>query len=290
MSGQKMTFLQTLATGIGGMIRAVPGLGMVAGALGTLAASLTGPIIGAIAAFAAAGVLVWKYWDRISAVMSGVAAALSAEFAPAVAMVPPLLDALGPVAKALGDAFAWISEKASALGGFFSGLFSKETLSDADKAKLAESGRAAMTNLLDGLKSGAAAVLSYVSGLGSKIAGSISGAVSGAGRAMRGAASAISGGSSTPGRARGGHVSRGQSYLVGERRAEIFTPGQSGYISPRVSGGGASSPVVNQTLHIAINGAGDPETIAEKVAAIVERKTQDGLRAIQGDVGFGFSY
>jgi TP901 family phage tail tape measure protein len=37
----------------------------------------------------------------------------------------------------------------------------------------------------------------------------------------------------TPGRATGGAVSAGQSYLVGENRPEIFTPGANGFISPK---------------------------------------------------------
>lgn len=288
MSGQKMTFLQTLATGIGGMIRAIPGIGLAAGALGTLAGALTGPVVGVIAAFAAGGLLVWKYFDRISAVMSGVAAALSAELAPAIAIVQPLLDAMAPVAKAIGDAFGWIADKASALGGWFSGLFSKETLNDADKDRLRESGRAAMTALFEGIKSVGQAIVAYVTGIGSRIASSIGSALRGAVGAL-GNAGSVNGGASTPGRARGGHVSRGTSYLVGERRPEIFTPGSSGYISPRVPEGGGGR-TVNVTNHFSISGAGDPQAIAEKVAAIVERKTQDGLRAIQGDVGLGFSY
>lgn len=290
MSGKNMTMFQTLTTGLMGMVRAVPGLGMIAGVLGTLGAALTGPVIAGIAAFAAGGLLVWRYFDRISAVLGGAAAALGAEFAPALEVVQPLLDALAPVAKAIGDAFGWIAEKASALGSFFGGLFSKETLSDADKAKLAESGRQAMSNLLDGLKSGAAAIFSFVGGLGSKIASSISGAVSGAGRVMRGAASAMSGGASMPGRARGGHVSRGNSYLVGERRPEIFTPGQSGYVSSRVpEGGGGAAPVLNQTINI--NGAtADIAEIARAVRAETERGIRDMFRGVQGDTGFGFSY
>lgn len=289
MAGKKLTTFQTLATGLMGMLRAVPGIGLVAGALGTLAASLTGPIIAGVAALAAGGLLLWRYWDRVSAVVGGAASVLGEKLAPAIAYIQPLLDGLAPVAKAVGDAFDWIGKAASSIGGFFGTLFQKEALSDADKDRLRESGRAAMNALFDGIKSIGQSIVAYISGLGSRIASSIGSALRGAVGAL-GNAGNVNGGAPTPGRARGGRVSRGTSYLVGERRPEIFTPGQSGYINSRVPQGGASSPVVNQTLHIAINGAGDPEGIAQRVAAIVERKTQDGLRAIQGDVGFGFSY
>ncbi len=42
------------------------------------------------------------------------------------------------------------------------------------------------------------------------------------------------------GRAEGGNVNSGTSYLVGERGAEIFTPSQSGFITPNGAGGNIS--------------------------------------------------
>lgn len=52
------------------------------------------------------------------------------------------------------------------------------------------------------------------------------------------------GGSLLPGRANGGSVMAGQSYVVGERGPELFTPGRSGSIAPNGAMGG-SSVVVN---------------------------------------------
>jgi len=47
-------------------------------------------------------------------------------------------------------------------------------------------------------------------------------------------------------RAEGGPVSRGRSYIVGERGPELFTPGSSGMITPNHQlGGGSTSVVVN---------------------------------------------
>ncbi|MCP4100461.1 MAG: hypothetical protein GY750_03380 [Lentisphaerae bacterium] len=46
-------------------------------------------------------------------------------------------------------------------------------------------------------------------------------------------------------RAEGGPVTAGKSYIVGEKRAELFTPAQNGYISPSTAGGG-----VNVTMNI----------------------------------------
>jgi len=48
-----------------------------------------------------------------------------------------------------------------------------------------------------------------------------------------------------PGRAQGGPVSRGRSYMVGERGPELFTPGSSGNITPNHQLGGSTNVVVN---------------------------------------------
>ena len=50
-----------------------------------------------------------------------------------------------------------------------------------------------------------------------------------------------------PGRANGGPVSSGQTYMVGERGPELFVPGRSGTIVPndKMGGGGGVNVVVN---------------------------------------------
>ena len=47
------------------------------------------------------------------------------------------------------------------------------------------------------------------------------------------------------GRANGGPVSRGKTYMVGERGPEMFTPGSSGMITPNHALGGSTNVVVN---------------------------------------------
>lgn len=54
-------------------------------------------------------------------------------------------------------------------------------------------------------------------------------------------------------RASGGPVKAGKSYVVGEHRAELFTPRQSGYISPSVETQGGGAPVVVQMTVQAID-------------------------------------
>jgi hypothetical protein len=62
------------------------------------------------------------------------------------------------------------------------------------------------------------------------------------------------------GRANGGFAARGQSFLVGERGPEIFTPSQSGRIGP--AGGRAV------TVHIALSGVQNPESFRQSEAQI----------------------
>lgn len=62
-----------------------------------------------------------------------------------------------------------------------------------------------------------------------------------------------------PGRARGGLVSAGQPYVVGEEGPELFVPGSSGAIAP--NGAGVSVGAVN----ITVSGAGSPQEVADAV-------------------------
>ena len=73
------------------------------------------------------------------------------------------------------------------------------------------------------------------------------------GKALGGAISKGIGGISDiffPKKAMGGAVAQGQSYLVGERGAEIFTPNKSGYITPNNKIGGQDSIKVVQEINI----------------------------------------
>jgi len=81
-------------------------------------------------------------------------------------------------------------------------------------------------------------------------------------------------------RAEGGPVSRGRSYIVGERGPEMFTPGSSGHITPNHElGGGSTNIVVNvdasgsnvegdegegQALGLALSAAIESELIKQK--------------------------
>jgi hypothetical protein len=73
------------------------------------------------------------------------------------------------------------------------------------------------------------------------------------------------------GRAAGGPVSVGTTYLVGERGPELFTPSGSGSIIPnhRLGGGGGG-------MNITVNGAIDPESVARQIITILNNSSYRG--------------
>jgi len=73
------------------------------------------------------------------------------------------------------------------------------------------------------------------------------------------------------GRAAGGPVNAGTTYLVGERGPELFTPSGSGTIIPnnRLGGGGGN-------INITVNGALDPESVARQIITILNNSSYRG--------------
>lgn len=73
------------------------------------------------------------------------------------------------------------------------------------------------------------------------------------------------------GRASGGSVTAGTTYLVGERGAELFTPNTSGSIIPNNALGGSGT-----TINLTVNGAIDPEGTARTIVDVLNRATARG--------------
>ena len=73
------------------------------------------------------------------------------------------------------------------------------------------------------------------------------------------------------GKAAGGPVNAGTTYLVGERGPELFTPSGSGMIIPnnQLGGGGGS-------INITVNGALDPEGVARQIITILNNSSYRG--------------
>jgi hypothetical protein len=75
------------------------------------------------------------------------------------------------------------------------------------------------------------------------------------------------------GRAMGGPVTSGTSYMVGEQGPELFTPSRSGTIIPNHAlGGGGRGSVINLT----VNGAIDPEGTARAIINVLNNSSYRG--------------
>lgn len=72
------------------------------------------------------------------------------------------------------------------------------------------------------------------------------------------------------GRAAGGPVTGGTTYLVGEKGPELFTPNASGAIIPNGAGGSGT------TINLTVNGAIDPEGTARQIVDVLNRATARG--------------
>lgn len=72
------------------------------------------------------------------------------------------------------------------------------------------------------------------------------------------------------GRAAGGSVMAGTSYLVGEKGAEIFTPSSSGFITPNKALGG------NTVINLNVTGAIDPEGTARSIINVLNNSYYRG--------------
>ncbi|RWX72607.1 phage tail tape measure protein [Mesorhizobium sp. M2A.F.Ca.ET.039.01.1.1] len=301
MSGQKLGAFGTFATALRGMIFAVPGVSMIASALaavGSALAAITAPAWGLIAlgvaAVAAAGALLWKYWDRISSVLSGVASALAEELQPAIDAIKPYLTWLAPIADTI--AAGWDKAKAalSSFAEWIGSFFSQEVLSEDQKAQWATAGHDAAIRMIEAIKSAFSELVGWAAGLGAQIGNAIASAASAAigklrsllpsfsGPANPGAAAGAQAGALAGHRAGGGPVRRGASYLVGERGPEVVTMGGSGHVRPNSSLGGGMSVSFGD---IVIQGVSDTEAVLRRLKSEIEST----LRGVQADYGLKMS-
>lgn len=303
MAGLKFGGLAKAAAALKGIAQAIPVVG------GVLAGGISAPVVVALGAIAAAGALIYKYWDRISSLVSGFAGAIASELSPAIEAAKPYLEWLAPI----GDAIAagWEKAKAviSAFGEWFRGFFAREALSEEEKAQWAEAGADAARRMVEAIKSVLTAIVEWARDLGSKIGSAIGSAATGAINRVKGAVSGavstvkgwVSGGEPEA-RAMGGPVRRGETYLVGERGPELWTAPGSGRIIPhnetmrllRDFRGGLSSPAstrragaasVTVNAPITISGVADAKEAAREVARVMVETVGDALRGVHADVG-----
>lgn len=139
MSGQPLGTLGRVGAGLRGVALAVPGVAFMAkgiAAIGAAVATISAPVWGTFAviaaAVAAAGLTIYRYWDRLTAIFTGVGQAISAALQPGLDWVGEKLSFLTPLVDGFGAAWDWVREKLSGLGELLSGLFIRETLSEED--------------------------------------------------------------------------------------------------------------------------------------------------------------
>lgn len=200
-------------------------------------------------------------------------------------IIPTLKTILVPVVTALFKAFAQVADtikdnedKLKPLLTLFKAVatFSRDVLAPVIGTVLSTALKAVGT-VLSGLISGFSTLVSLINGVvngirslidlvrNNPLVEGISGIISGA-----------FGG----GRASGGAVTAGTTYLVGEKGPELFTPNTSGAIVPNGAMGGSGT-----TINLTVNGAIDPEGTARTIIDVLNRSTA------RGTLGAGaFSY
>lgn len=293
MDGQKIGLFGKLAAGLRGLA-AVSGLTAIKTAIAglvTAIGAISAPVWIAIATAVAAVGLAWKYWDRISSFVSGVGQALGEILAPALEAIRPALEWFAPLGDLIAAGWQKAKEVVSAVGEWLGSIFGKETLSEEDKAAAKQSGYDFVMAIWDGMKQVAADLLAWVKGLASDLLSPFSGL----GDKIRGMFGGGGGGGESVStysefggmdgqRAKGGPISRGGRYLVGEEGPELITASRSGYVNPSGdNGAGATINLGGVTIN-APPGA-DAAAIAREVRRQIEDMAREAFRGMQADTG-----
>lgn len=236
--------------GATGLARVASGIGAVAGVIGGISAPLWIPIAAAIAAVGVA----WKYWDRITAIVSGVASAISEELQPVIDWIKEKLEPLKPIIEPIGKAFTVLGEGISAafaaIKDFFTGdIFKREKLGEKEFASIEARSKAVAATIIKSVKDAFNEFIDWVGGIPGRIIEAIGSInlsdiidwpeppawwkkLTGGGEITT--FNPVTGGGRKPpidgAKAGGGPVSAMRSYLVGERGPEIITPRRSGFV------------------------------------------------------------
>lgn len=185
--------LSTVGAGLGGAFGLVKAAAI---AVTTALAGVTAPVWAAVAVVLAAGFAVWKFWDRISSFVSGMASGLGEVLSPAVeaigGAVDTVLTKLGEllgldagqiegfktgISDAFEGAFAGVGTliegAKTAMQGFWDWLgsfFQQETLSEEQKGQMKEAGRKLILDMLAGAQAAAVDLLNWFASLPGLIA------------------------------------------------------------------------------------------------------------------------
>ncbi|MDF1854253.1 phage tail tape measure protein [Pseudooceanicola sp.] len=336
MGGQTLGTLGRLRAGLSGIALAVPGVGALSSgiaAIGTAVATISAPVwatfAAVAAAVAAAGFTIYRYWDRITATLSGVGQAISERLQGPLDWLGEKLSFLTPITDAISNAFSGLGSAlgaaVDAITGFFSsGLFEQEVLSEEEQARIAQNaanltgriidgfaglvtglydkGLEAIQALWDGMVAKFEELIAWIRGIPSRIVEAIGNIdlsniirwpsmpawLGGGGDAPVVAVDEFSGVDGT--RAAGGPISRGGTYLVGERGPELITANRNGYINPAGSMSGAGAMEISVNAPITITRAtADPQQLAAEITRQLRDQIREAFRGVYADTGLRFA-
>ena len=299
----------TLGSGLLGLLNPMKLVTAAATALRG-AVMLTG--VGAILiGIAMAGKFIYDNWQGIKELFVAFGEAFMAALGP----VKPMLD---PVIAGVSTLFGWMSRLSleispatwrewgasagAAVGDVVRWFAELPGKIAASLGSLYDIGRKFMQSFFDGLVSIGSDILNWASGLADKISSVLTlpnrapqSSVNprGAGAGMKPAVDpndpyGVGPIEDLTLRATGGPVSRGASYLVGERGPELITAGRSGYVNRAGSfpaGGITVSPVFNMTF----NGRTDPEDVVQQIRRVLRDEVRETFRGVYADAGLRFA-
>jgi TP901 family phage tail tape measure protein len=293
MDGQKVGLFAKLAAGLRG-VAAVTGLTAAKGAIAAVVgvvATISAPAWAAIAAAVAAVGLAWKYWDRITSFVSGVGEALGEILSPALEAIRPVLEWFAPLGELIAAGWEKAKAAVSAVGEWLGSIFGKEALSEEDNAAAKQSGYDFIMALWDGMKQVVSDLLAWLRGVADQILApfkslgeTIRSYLPGGGGAAAFSESFDVGGGVDGARAKGGPISRGGRYLVGEEGPELITASRSGYVNPAGSGGGRNM-TVNFGGIVVHAQSSDPAAVAREVRRELEAAFREAFNGMQADTG-----
>jgi len=341
MSGQPLGTLGRLRAGLSGIVLAIPGVSALSSgiaAIGAAVATISAPVWGTFAAIAAAvaaaGLLIYRYWDRITAVLTGVGQAIGEALQPGLDWVSEKLSFLNPVVNAFGEAWQWVRDRISGLGELLSGLFDRETLSEEEVANitararevteniigwftglparigeaagdLVEAGRQLIQSLWDGAVEKFDEFVAWLTGIPGRIVEAIGNIDLSSiirwpsppawwNRLMGGSDEAMNNFSEDFGvdgqRAKGGPISRGGSYLVGENGPELITANRNGYVNPTGQAPMGGTFEVSINAPITVNGGtSDPQQLAAEISRQMRDEVREAFRGVFADTGMRFA-
>lgn len=262
---------------------------------------LANPIIAVIAAIAGLAYVIYQNWDGIVAYFSEKIDAVRAAFDEGLLNgVLELLSEFNP--------FVLIMDAAEGLFTYLTGWTFEDvtaSLSSAFDIDLVDKGIQMIVSLWDGMKAKMGEMTAWFSeqvsgmlpdwmrsdmGPAGVDVGNTGSSTTGEDFNFGGEPSAPTGGE--PHKELGGGVRRGQTYMVGERGRELFTPDRDGWIIPnrklagaaRGGAGGGSVQVGQITIHAAPGMS--PEMIARAVRAEMERAAKESRFALNDGASY----